>query len=1032
MIRRKIKVLSLRSMFSLVALTGILSACSPQQDTQTSEQISFNHDIRPILNKSCTGCHGGVSKQANVSFIYREEALGRGHSGRLTIVPGDPDASELIARVESDDPSIRMPYKGAKLPDHEIQLLRDWIAQGAQWQEHWAFIAPSPQTVPDVENKQVIDNDIDAFLEANLAANGLSLMPKANKQTLLRRLSFDLIGLPPTPQEIDAFLNDNSPDAYEKQVDRLLASPRYGERWAAMWMDLSRYADSHGYTRDEERESWPYKQWVIQALNANQPYDQFMIEQLGGDLMPNRSLTNILATGFHRQTPTNSEGGTDDEEFRMVAVMDRNATTWSVLNAMTINCVQCHSHPYDPIEHHEYYASLSFFNTSKDADYREYGPLYKYAKHEQDKQRAFELQEQLTKIREHEAKQAIELSEQTNSASPWQQLKIETALGDEYRGLAAFVKNMEDTNKQLIAQGKDPKKGYFSLIKVGKERLKELADKDQKIRTFETKDGEYFDAGKYELRLYYHFTSEATEQAQTISAIRLNAIPLNPEKARHTPEPHFQADDVKLYRVKADGSKQQLAVTTYMSNSTEVMDNQLSALNKLSQTKHNGLNTGKGVGWFAHRIYLPRWSVGVLATPITLKPGERIEVEVEQMQKGIRVDSLQTRLHRVRLETTNFDGWSQYAASEARAANIQQYGKLKKQLDTIDGFMMPIMLEQDDWDKRAIAKFDRGNMTNKVGALLAPDTPAIFPAFDGQQNRLGLAKWFFQPDQPLTARVAVNRLWHRLFGIGLVETLEDFGGAGSLPNHPELLDWLALKFQQELKWDTKAALKLMVMSHAYQQDATVQPERYELDPLNKWFSRGPRQRLSAEMIRDQALVASDLVVHKIGGVPVMPPQPEGIWGHKGRWLHWWTDATDENRYRRAIYTFVKRAFMYPSFLTFDMETREISHQRRLPTNTPLQALVTLNDPVYHEAAQALGKLMMAQAETDDNEQAIRSGFKRVISRLPRQQETESLLFALQKVSEQIQLDGIPANDAEASKWTAMASILLNLDDALTR
>ncbi|WP_448245463.1 PSD1 and planctomycete cytochrome C domain-containing protein [Thalassotalea agariperforans] len=1012
----------------------LLSGCF-EKEKAVESTISFNHDIRPILNKSCTGCHGGVSKQANVSFIYREEALGRGHSGRLTIVPGDPDASELIARVESDDPNIRMPYKGAKLPDHEIQLLRDWIAQGANWQEHWAFIPPSPQTVPEVENKQVINNDIDAFLEANLAANGLSLMPKANKQTLLRRLSFDLIGLPPTPQEIDDFLADNSTNAYEKQVDRLLASPRYGERWAAMWMDLSRYADSHGYTRDEERDSWPYKQWVIEALNANQPYDQFMIEQLGGDLMPNRSLKNILATGFHRQTPTNSEGGTDDEEFRMVAVMDRNATTWSVLNAMTMNCVQCHSHPYDPIEHHEYYASLGFFNTSKDADYREYDPLYKYAKKDDEKQLAFELQEQLTKIREHEAKQAVELSKQTEQSSPWQQLTIESALGDEYRGLAAFVKKMEDSNAKLVEEGKPPSKYHLTLIKVGNARLKELADNNQKVRAFETKNGEYFDAGKYELRLYYHFISAAAQQEKSISAIRLNAIPQNPEKARHTPEPHFQADDVKFYLVKPDGSKVQLAIKTHMSNSTEVMDNQLSALSKLSglnNKEDKGLEAGKGVGWFAHRLYLPRWSVAVLAEPLTLKPGEKIEVEVEQMQKGIRVDSLQTRLHRVRIETTNFDGWSQYANSDTRTANIDEYGKLKKQLKAIDGYLMPVMLEQDNWDKRAIAKFDRGNMTNKVGDLLAPNTPAIFPEFNQQQNRLGLAQWFFKPEQPLTARVAVNRLWHRLFGIGLVETLEDFGGAGSLPNHPELLDWLALKFQNDFKWDTKAILKLMVMSHAYQQDATVQAERYELDPLNKWFSRGPRQRLSAEMVRDQALVASNLIVNKIGGVPVMPPQPEGIWGHKGRWLHWWEDATDENRYRRAIYTFVKRAFMYPSFLTFDMETREISHQRRLPTNTPLQALVTLNDPVYHEAAQALGKIMMNQAKTSDDKQAIRFGFKRVVSRLPKEKEVQSLTFALQKVSEQIQLDGVSGDDAQASTWTAMGSILLNLDDALTR
>ncbi|WP_245953125.1 DUF1549 domain-containing protein [Alteromonas aestuariivivens] len=405
------------------------------------------------MNKSCTGCHGGVGKQANVSFIYREEALGRGHSGRLTIVPGDPDASELIARVESQDPNLRMPYKGAPLPEHEIQLLRQWIEQGAQWEEHWAFIPPQAHNVPTVSNHRVVNNEIDAFLQASLETHNLSLADVASREALLRRVSFDLVGLPPTPEELDDFLADDGEDAFEKYVDRLLASPRYGERWAAMWMDLARYADSHGYTRDEYRETWPYKQWVIEALNANKPYDQFVIEQLAGDLIPDRSLNNVIATGFHRQTPTNSEGGTDDEEFRMVAVMDRNATTWSVLNAMTMNCVQCHAHPYDPIEHEAYYTSLSFFNTSKDADYRDYKPLYKLAKFNSQKQRAFEIQEQMIEIRHHEAEQAFKLHQQTvQSESPWQKLPIELAQGDEYRALSEYVQGMQHSNAELEAQ----------------------------------------------------------------------------------------------------------------------------------------------------------------------------------------------------------------------------------------------------------------------------------------------------------------------------------------------------------------------------------------------------------------------------------------------------------------------------------------------------------------------------------------------------------------------------------------------------
>lgn len=1014
-----------------ISLTSCSDTTSVSADNPAaSDKISFNHHIRPILNKNCTGCHGGVGKQADVSFIYREEALGRGHSGRLTIVPGDPDASELIARVETDDVSIRMPYKAPALAEEEIQLLRKWIKQGAQWEEHWAFIKPQDHKIPKVENESVINNEIDNFIQANLESENLTMAARADKTALLRRVSFDLIGLPPTQQEIDTFIDDTSSNALEKQVDRLLASPRYGERWAAMWMDLSRYADSHGYTRDEERESWPYKQWVIEALNKNMSYKDFMIEQLAGDLLPKRSLDNIIATGFHRQTPSNSEGGTDDEEFRMVAVMDRNATTWSVLNAMTMNCVQCHSHPYDPIEHQAYYTSLSFFNTSKDADYRDYKPLYKLAKNDQEKQQAFEIQEQLIAIREHEANKAFSLAQPTNdSKHAWQKVHIESAIGDEYRGLDTYIKEMEATNARLIKEGKTVNYRHVELIKVGKKRLKEL--KNQGDREYKIKDGELFDSGKYEARVFIHLTSKEFNQGQSINALRLSVLPQEPEKARHTPEKPFYIDDLKIYLVKEDGSKQQLPVQTQMSNTTEVMDEQLSYLSTLS-SEHNGLETGQGVGWFAHRIYFPRWTVAVLAEPLILKDGEKLEFELAQMQLKTRGDGAIPRLHRVKIEHTSNPRWPQYALSEKRLNNLKQYGELKQQLAGIEGYDMPVMLEQDAWDNRGMAKFNRGNMLAKVGDLLKPGTPKIFPEFNHAQTRLGLAKWFFEPDQPLTARVAVNRLWHRLFGIGIVETLEDFGSAGTLPNHPELLDWLALEFQNTHQWDVKAILKLMVMSHAYQQDATVDPILYEQDPHNTLFARGPRKRLSAEMVRDQALVASGLIHHQIGGEPAMPPQPEGIWGHPGVKFLDWQDATDQQRYRRAVYTFVKRAFMYPSFLTFDMETREFSHERRIPTNTPLQALVTLNDPVYYEAAQHLGKLMEQKAQSQNEPDALTYGFKRVISRVPNNRELNSLKAALVEINQQIDSTGVIDNQTFDSQWTAIASVLLNLDAALTR
>lgn len=1032
------KLTTLKTIITGTFIVGLLVACSdistPVSQSPSEEKISFNQDIRPILNKSCTGCHGGVSKQSGVSFIYREEALGRGHSGRLTIVPGKPNASELIARVESKDPNTRMPYKAPALPEEEIQLLRKWIEQGAIWEEHWAFIPPQVQKVPEVKNTVVINNEIDNFIQYKLESDKLTMAEKADKTQLLRRLSFDLIGLPPSTQEIEEFLADTSAQAYEKQVDRLLASPRYGERWAAMWMDLSRYADSHGYTRDEYRETWPYKQWVIEALNKNMSYKDFMIEQIAGDLLPQRNLDNIIATGFHRQTPSNSEGGSDDEEFRMVAVMDRSATTWSVLNAMTMNCVQCHSHPYDPIKHDEYYQSLSFFNTSKDADYRDYKPLYKLAKNEWQKQDAFVLQENMQDIRFHQANKAYDFNQQIQqSDKPWQKLNIETALADEAKGLREYIEEIAQQSVRLKKQGKKLDHRTRELLKNAQTDLQSLIEQKEEVRAYTVVDGEMFETGSYPPRAHFTLTTTPFEQTEAINVVKLSALPQNSEKARHTPEKSFHIDSLQIFHIKEDGQKYPLKIRTFMSNATEVMDEQLTRLSRLTPTDTKNA-IGTAVGWFAHRIYLPRWTTVVLEDTITLKAGERIEIGMSQMQRTMPGDGMPARLHRVRIDATHSKTWAAYANSEERKQHIREYGDMKTKLANIDGYDMPIILEQEPWDQRAMATFVRGNMLAKENELQTPNTPDVFPAFNQAPDRLGLTNWFFEPEQPLTARVAVNRLWQRLFGIGIVETLEDFGSAGTLPNHPELLDWLALEFQNTHEWDVKAILKLMVMSHAYQQDATIQSELYELDPHNKRYARGARKRLSAEMVRDQALMASGLIVHKIGGEPAMPPQPDGIWGHPGRIIKDWANAQGDQRYRRAVYTFIKRAFMYPSFLSFDMETREISHQRRLPTNTPLQALVTLNDPVYHEAAQHLGKIMQADAVNNSDESALINGFIRVVSRKPHKGELQTLADALSVIRTEQEDDASSStgNTAADPTWTAIASILLNLDDALTR
>ena len=402
--------------------------------------VEFSRDIQPILNQNCVACHGGVRQKNGVSFIFREEALGTGKSGRRTIVPGDPDASELIARVTSKDPETRMPYHGPPLQPQQIALLRQWIKQGAKWQDYWAFIPPKPQPLPQVKHAGWVRQPLDRFILARLEKEGLQPAPEATKSELLRRVSLDLTGLPPTPQEEATYLADPSPNAYEKQVDRLLASPRYGERWASMWLDLARYADTKGYEKDVERPGvWPYRDWVIDAFNRNLPYDQFMIKQLAGDLLPNPTFGDLIATSFHRQTPNNDEGGTDDEEFRMVAVMDRVATTWSVLDGVTMNCVQCHSHPYDPIRHADYYKSMAFFNTQDDADLADDSPVLRVPKDEARYAEAWQIQREIASLLNK-----IETSDrQVNDETQWKPLPIQTAAANEVLALAPMIPKLE-------------------------------------------------------------------------------------------------------------------------------------------------------------------------------------------------------------------------------------------------------------------------------------------------------------------------------------------------------------------------------------------------------------------------------------------------------------------------------------------------------------------------------------------------------------------------------------------------------------
>ena len=1023
----------LAALLVLALLTVGLVARPHLLQRRSTDKVHFSRDIRPILNQNCMHCHGGVRQKNGVSFLFREEALGVGKSGRRTIVPGKPDESELIARLTSSDPEARMPYHAPPLPPQQIALLRRWIKEGAKWEDHWAFIAPKLQPLPAVKHGNWVRRPLDQFILARLEKEGLGPSPEADKSALLRRVSLDLTGLPPTPEEQAAFLADSSAGAYEKQVDRLLASPRYGERWASLWLDLARYADTKGYEKDAERPGvWPYRDWVIDAFNRNVPYDRFVITQLAGDLLPDTTFEDQIATSFHRQTPNNDEGGTDDEEFRMVAVMDRSATTWSVLNGLTINCVQCHSHPYDPIRHAEYYKSLAFFNTTTDADLPEDSPILRVPKDKARYPEASQLQQELAKIRHAVVSQGRAIEEQSH----WMPIGIKFASASETLALRWETSELERQLAHLKEKKLKPKKENSArkdLETAIADTKKAALAKAGKVTALQVDDGVVEAGADVPGKLAYELTARIDVPAMT--ALRIEVPAANGEVARHTPEAGFIVDRMDAWIVQPSGYQKKISFRYFVPDSEENLE--VAVANAVDSKRELTIDPGAN-GFRANpNLFRSRWTVGVPDAPLELVRGSLLKVRLTQTSE---INDKPALVRRVRLSVSNNATWHKLVSDSNFADQLVQLIKWTRQLEKIPSVGLPVMAEEPAYDRRATLEFERGNFLTKIGPALEPNVPGIFPKLpaDAPRNRLTLAKWFFSPGQPLTARTAVNRYWEQLFGTGIVETQENFGSVGEEPSHPELLDWLALHFQSDLHWDMKALLRELVTSATYRQRAVTTPALTERDPHNRLLARGPQQRLTAEMVRDQALSASGLLSSAMGGPPVMPPQPPDVWNTVYNDSKW-KDATGPNRYRRAVYTYIKRTSGYPSFLTFDASDHDTSLARRIPTNTPLQALVTLNDPVYQEAAEALAGRMMK--EKQDVDHRIIYGARLVLSRDPTDRELAALrsLYENAAAMPTLQLAAARTNagrtidkSRELAAMTAVASVLFNLDAALTR
>lgn len=822
---------------------------TPAASRPTSTSIVFNREVRPILAEHCFSCHGfdGEKRQAGLRLDVREGFTGKSAGGRPIIVPGEPNAGEFMRRLTANNALVMPPAStGKRLSPDEIQTLRRWIAQGAGFASHWAYAAPRSPGIPAVRNRGWVRNPVDAFVLARLERAGLTPSPEADPAVLLRRVSLDLTGLPPTPEQVEAFLGDRSLKAYERAVDRLLASPQFGVRWARPWLDLARYADSHGFQRDDLREIWPYRDWVIRALNTDMPFDQFTIEQLAGDLLPNATEAQKVATGFHRCTTTNVEAGSEPEETRVNQVIDRVNTTAAVWLGSTLECAQCHDHKYDPFTRKDYYRLFAYFNSTA-----------------------------------------------------------------------------------LEAERSDPK---------------------------------------------------------VPGSIRF----LGPALTLADPE--------------RDGARKQASA-------------ELQRIDQQLDLRRRELLAS-----------MPAWEKQFEAQAKAAPPADI--ARILRVSAGKRTAAQSRKLVDFRLST-----------DQGARTLVGEKSRLSAKVEALQPPTTLVMQELPE--PRPSAIFLRGDYRQRGEAVL-PGTPAVFPAVpSGPPNRLTLARWLVSAENPLTARVAVNRTWAELFGRGIVPTLEDFGAKGEPPSHPELLDYLAASFRSD--WSTKRLIRRIVTSATYRQASRVSPALRERDPENRLLARGPRYRMDAEMIRDNALAVAGLLSLKQGGPPVRPYQPEGLWKKVGGAPVEYLESPGEDRHRRGIYVVWKRATPYPSFVNFDATSRLTCTVKRSRSNTPLQALTLLNDPVYVEAAMALARQVLTAPGTRTERERLRSAFRRVLSRDPVEIELSALerlltgqraayraapKAAAELVAPFPKAEGV--EHTEYAAWYAVATALLNLDETITK
>ncbi|MEQ8211267.1 MAG: PSD1 and planctomycete cytochrome C domain-containing protein [Lacipirellulaceae bacterium] len=1022
----------------LTTLVGLLCLVSAPEvvraeeitDQPTASPVSFSRDVRQLLSDRCYLCHGPDenSRQADLRLDNFAAAT------EWAIVPGDPEASEVLTRITSDDPDLRMPPPESNKPPltaEQVQLLKRWIAEGAEYERHWAFDSPERPETPQVNRPDWNKHPIDRFVLAKLQERGWEPSPQADRRTLLRRASFDLTGLPPTPEQIQEFLDDESPDAWSHALDRLLASTSYGEHQARHWLDAARYADTNGYQYDFQRDQWVWRDWVIAAFNENKPFDEFTIEQLAGDLLPGATAQQRLATGFNRNHPITIEGGIIDEEYRVEYVLDRTTTVGTVWMGMTLGCARCHDHKYDPLTQKEFYQLSAFFNQVPERGMRGFNPSEKITS---------PLQE--TKFREAR-RQLVEAEDAVLAAyaawknppqeklfddlrsekdSPWPVRRPETV--ESLKGSTLDI--LED--QSVAASGDNPAQDVYEVVlPVEEEPVRAIrliampSESGEKKWLGRSSNGNFVlseieveatrpkDQEKYE-------PVEITKASATYSQFRFNVA-----------DAIDGSLDDKGWAIRGEpGSAEKEQTATFTLAQPVIAGENIKLKVRLRFESSFGQHQ---MGRF--RLATNR-SYGNVLAPIVLaasekEPSERTRDEqlaiAQLLSESGGTQALQEALSRL---------------AEARKANQRL---LEETPET--------MVMRDIEKPRGAYVLDRGEY-DKRGERVEPDTPSWLPSLgeDLPRNRLGLAKWLTKPGHPLTARVAVNRFWLELFGLGLLDSPEDFGLQSQPPSHPELLDWLAVEFV-ESGWDVKQLLKTIMTSQTYQQASTITAEMAERDAENRFLSHGPRLRLDAETIRDAALAVSGLLHREIGGPSVFPYHPQGLWmeiNNRPGYSRAYRRDSGDKLYRRSIYTFWKRTVTPPSMAVFDAPSREYCLVRRSRTNTPLQAFVMLHDPQFVEAARCLAARMLKEGGQSFEEQ-IDFGFTLALGRPPTEQERRVLASTYQQKHEQYQsapaqaerllsIGESPNDDqlplAEHAAMTTVARLLINLSEFITK